>query len=306
MATVGTVASVAAWRVAVTAVALAMVGGVVITNVPGNSLVNWRQHPVPGRVFAHTPIILLLLALHPFIVEGLRRAAGIPARRFAAGFGAVLIGSAVAMVLLTVAAPGTMENLLTREWGLLEPLHLAMYAVSVMACREAARVAGPRHPRRVVYRTITAVLAVMMLEEIDYLGIGGNVVEWFGAPRARIRGVYVGSLHDLLGLAEHHGATTLGLLIAVVLAGVAYLVWRSPALLAELGSATSLPLIVTVVFMALAQADDLFGFPSIKLAPRGPEMEYEEPLELFALQGLLASLVLKLRRELRRPRAAAP
>ena len=291
--------AIATWRLVLTGVAVAMLAAVVVTNVPGNPLVNWKDHPVPGRVFAHTPVVLLLFALHPTIVAGLRRLARIPLGRFVPGFGAVLVGVAVAMVLLTVAAPGTMQNLMTREWGLVEPLQFAVYGAGVLACREAARVVGAGHPRRGLYRAGAVVLAVLMLEEIDYLGIGGNVVEWFGAPRGRIRGVYVGSLHDLLNLAEHYGTTAFVLLVATVLVVVAYLLQRSTALFAELRSATSLPLLVTVVLMGLAQADDLIGFAGVMLAPEGPTIAFEEPLELLALLGLLASLLLKLGRELR-------
>lgn len=302
---VGPAPALATWRLVVAGVAVAMLAAVVVTNVPGNPLVTWRAHPVPGRVFAHTPAVLLLLALHPAITAGLRRLGRIPIRQFAPGFGAVLLGVAVAMVLLTVAAPDTTQNLMTREWGLVEPLQFAVYGAGVLACREAARIVGAGHPRRGLYRVGAVVLAVMMLEEIDYLGIGGNVVEWFGAPQGRIRGVYVGSLHDLLNLAEHYGTTAFVLLVATVLLVAAYLLHRSTALLAELRSATSLPLLVTVVLMGLAQADDLIGFAGLTLAPEGPTMAFEEPLELLALLGLLASLVLKLGRELRGQAAGA-
>ena len=274
-----------------------MVVGTILTSIPENPWVSWRRYQAVGHVFSHTAVALTLVGLWPRLLAGWRRPAPIDRRRFATRLAGIVIGLAGTAALLTLLAPRAMHNLLTREWGLAEALQFSAYGVGALICREAARTIRPDHPRRPLYRVGILVLVVLMLEEIDYLGLGAALMSLFGAVRGRIDGTYVGTLHDLLNLAVAHSVLALVPFVVFLALALPWLRRHGPMLLAELRSGTSAPLLPAIVFMALAQADDIFGFPGFRIGGDGPVVAFEEPLELLALVCLNASLILKLNRE---------
>jgi hypothetical protein len=254
-----------AWRSIMLALGVTMVVGSVVTNIPDNAWLSWKQHQVAGKVFSHTAVALVVLGLWPRLLAALPLAARVSH---------------------------------SREWGLVEPVQFAAYGVGALICREAARALERDHPRRSLYRAGVVVLAVLMLEEIDYLGLGSGMLNLFGATRGRIDGVYVGALHDLLNLAVQYSVIALIPVFALLALALPWLRRQWPVLVAELRSSTSAPLIPAMALMALAQIDDIVGFPGLRFGSVGPVVAFEEPLELLALLCLNASLVLKFCREL--------
>ena len=274
-----------------------MVLGTILTCIPDNPWLSWRRHQVVGHAFSHTAVALTVIGLWPKLLTTMRRPVPIHRRRFAIGLAGIVIGLAGSTALLTLAAPDAMYNLLTREWGLAEPFQFAAYGVGALICREAARTIPRDHPRRPLYRVGILVLVVLMLEEIDYLGLGAALMSLFGAVHGRIDRTYVGTLHDLLNLAVSYSVLALIPFFVFLTLALPWLRRHWPMLLGELRSGTSAPLLPAMVLMALAQADDIFGFPGLRLTVDGRVVAFEEPLELLALVCLTASLVLKLNRE---------
>jgi hypothetical protein len=197
--------------------------------------------------------------------------------RFALGLGAgavCLLGA----LALRAAAPRVFQRF-GDESGLFEPATFVCYAAGALHLWRAAAAAQGAARRHL--QLLAGVYALLVLEEVDYLGI-------FGAFLGKPGGVYTGALHDLVSLFAHGvlGAGAAAAL-AAALAGLAWLAWRrawlSPLLLAaQLRSRDLAWALAAAALLAVAAVLDTrlvhwFGLPTL-----------EEALELPASIWLLA------------------
>ena len=256
---------------------------------------------------------LVLLGLAPRCRAWLERLPAVPARSRIVWFAASLAVPLVAMVALRAAAPAYAHQVLTREWGLVEPAQFALY----LGAAWLAFARAGRHPRAApearFFRLAGWVCVVLALEEIDDLGVVSTTARLLGVPRGRIGGVYVGGLHDLLNLASRYSAVLPAIvagLAAVATAGWVVARGLGRVLAREAGSATSLPLVGALLFMTLAQLTDIDDRPAAPLTDpvlartRVVGNLREEPLELLAVICLDAALALKLAARLDKPHRA--
>jgi hypothetical protein len=170
-----------------------------------------------------------------------------------------VLGTGVGMGILVLAlamrwpAPELFERW-SRPEGIWEPLTLVAYLSAALLLRAAARGRAARDRRHLDLFALGYVL--LILEELDYLGI-------FGALIRRVNGVYVGSPHDLIGLAVEGLLPFWAVaLAAVVVAGALASLLRSghlqPARFARtLFSWSGLWVLVGVAFLGIAQFEDL-------------------------------------------------
>jgi SSS family solute:Na+ symporter len=278
-----------------------VLGGLLFTaaavlQVPGNPLMNRgdRYHRMVSTVLAHAAVLVGLLGIWPCRHRWLAVAAAGAARaRWAAIVAAAVLPQLA--VVLTASLWPAYGRALTREWGPLEPLSVAGYAVSAWLALEIARTRARRGIDGRPWRLVAAVCVLLALEEMDYLGIVGSLV-------GRVGGVYVGTLHDLLNLAAHRPALLLplGLAAAAALAAL----WRTGCLTAaflreELGAGSSLPVYLGLAALGLAEVADIQGDV---LTALGGVFRYpvEEPLELLGAVLLTSGIFLKYVRDRRR------
>lgn len=164
-----------------------------------------------------------------------------------------------------------------RETGVFEPLSLFGYSVAGMTLFATGRGRSGADRRHLQF--LGTVFFLLVLEEVDYLGIFGGVI-------GRVDGVYVGSPHDLVNLAA---AGLLSPAVALVLVGVvaalAGAAWKAgflqPMRLARtLFSGTGLWLLGGGILLFTGLAEDAY------LLDLGP-VQLEELLELTGVVLLL-------------------
>jgi hypothetical protein len=273
------------YLVAGTVLALA----VAVLNVPDNPLLELRRHQLAGTVLAHAAFGLLALGLWPHLLAAMPRLTG---RRLAV----VVLAAGAAMTGLSFAAPRYGHQILTREWGLVEPAQFALYLVLAGLAFRFARAREERARR--LYRLVGVGGIAMALEEVDYLGVVALVAKLGGASRGRIDGKHVGAFHDFPSVLWDRGL--LLPVAAVVVAVVAILLIRmSPGLrVVWRESAPRLPLVAGAVLMALAQVkdidDDRFLLPLVYQGPQVASL-LEEPIELLGSLCLAGWLLWKLK-----------
>jgi hypothetical protein len=278
---------------------LVLIVVVLLFNVPGNPVLEFRQHRVAGMVLGHSGLVLLAFGLAPILSRALPAAAGIDARWLAVLLAIPVVGFGAAMVALAVAWPSYAHQLLTREWGLIEPLQFVLYLVAARLCFAMAHrsVAKPSSQR--LYRLGGWVFRLFALEEIDYLGVPSSLARLAGVEGSRIGSSYVGALHDIANVAAEYGLVWI-LLLVIGLGALAVFWWASggrAATVCHMLSWRLLPAGAGVGLLGLAQVKDVNG---ALLAPltRSPLLDdlLEEPLELLAILALNVTLVLELAR----------
>ncbi|HXG17113.1 MAG TPA: hypothetical protein VNK50_12755 [Calidithermus sp.] len=262
--------------------------------VLGPSVVDWHRHQTLGTVLAHASAGLTALGLAAPAAAVLRRQALHP-RRLALGPWLVLGATAAGLALLVRLAPGIAREVITREWGLVEPLQFVAYGTAAGLAFAHARLRGLEGGPRAVYLTAGVWASVQALEEVDYLGALSTLAALAGAPRGRVRGRHLGGFHDLVNIAWGEGAVGLTVLAATLLGVAALAAWRfGPALsrwvraLAhEIRPGDAALLGVNVTLLTLAQLNDVddrifagTGLPTGKLV--------EEPAELVAALALVS------------------
>lgn len=276
-----------------------LTGALLLFNVPGNPVLEFRRHRVAGMMLGHTAVVLLALGLAPRLSRALPAAAAMDARRLAARLVGGVAGVAVAMVALATAWPDYAHQLLTREWGVIEPLQFVFYLVAARLCFAMAhRSSGRRAPLR-LYRLGGWVFRLFALEEIDYLGVPSSLARLAGVERSRVGGSYVGALHDALNVAAQYGLVWIPLL-ALGLAALAASWWISggrAATVRDMVSWRLLPAVIGAALMGLAQAKDVHD-EHFAAATRERIFDdlLEEPLELVAVLAVNVTLVLELAR----------
>lgn len=272
------------------AAGLAAVAAHAASLAPGHPLVDWSHHQTLGIVASHVAIGLLGLGLAPPAWAWLRRRSARPGS-LGPRVWALLAAAAAAQVILIVLAPGYARQVITREWGLVEPLQFTAYlGTAGLALAHAGRRAGEA---RVVHLGAGVWALIMALEEVDYLGLVSGLASLAGAPRGRVSGRHLGGLHDLLNIA--HGAGVLWLVVgAAGLGALGLLAWALrpgrrrwvAALGAEARAGGPGLLALAAALMALGELNDIddrifdgTGLPTGKFV--------EEPAELLAALALL-------------------
>jgi hypothetical protein len=229
--------------------------------------------PLVSYLAAYAAVFLLLVefARHRETVAA-RWTATAPQRRQAVALG-LTIGVLALGLTLRAYAPARFQVFLLAEYGLAEPATLFAYLGSTIILFGASRRLEGRERKH--WQFITAMYLLLGLEEIDYFGI-------IGAFIGRIKGVYAGSLHDLIRLTTEGvlGPVGLAAVLAIFLV-VAAALWRlgylqPRALVSMLVSRSFVWVVVALGFYLIAAADetDLFGWRA--------NPPYEELLELSA------------------------
>jgi hypothetical protein len=289
----------------------ALVAGCVLTfvlllfNIPGNPILELRDHRVAGMVLGHSGVVLLAIGLAPALSRRLPAAVAMKTPRLVMRLGIAVAAVAVVIIAVALAWPSYAHQLLTREWGVVEPLQFTLYLVAARLCfGMAQRSAGGLSSGR-LYRLGGWIFRLFALEEVDYLGVPSSVARLAGVEGSRVGQSYVGALHDTLNVAAQYGFIWI-LLLVLVLAAVGALWWISGGRLAtvrDLLSWRALPAAGGVGLMALAQAKDVHDAHFSWARSRLLNDLLEEPLELVAILALNVTLVLELVRLERRARS---
>jgi hypothetical protein len=293
----------------------ALIAGSVLTavvllfNVPENPVLELRQHRVAGMVLGHSALVVLAIGLAPTLSRTLPTAAAMDARRLAMLLGLAVVGFGAAMVAVAAAWPDYAHQLLTREWGLVEPLQFVLYLIAARLCFAMAHRSIRQRSSLRLYRLGGWVFRLFALEEIDYLGVPSSLARLAGVEGSRVGHSYVGALHDTLNVAAQYGVIWIPLLV-VGLGAVATLWWISGGradAVRDMLSWRLLPAVAGLGLMGLAQAKDVHD---AHLAPwarsRLIDDLLEEPLELVAILALNVTLVLELVRLERRVQLDRP
>ena len=276
---------------------------VLLFNVPGNPVLELRQHRVAGMVLGHSGLVLLAIALAPTLSRALPTAAAMDARRLAVLLGLVVAGFTAAIVALAAAFPEYAHQLLTREWGLVEPLQFVLYLIAARLCFAMARRSIARRSSLRLYRLGGWGFRLFALEEIDYLGVPSSLARLAGVEGSRVGHSYVGAPHDMLNVAAQYEVVWIPLL-GLGLGALAALWWIGDGRAGTVRDMLSwrlLPAIAGVGLMGLAQAKDVHD-AQLASWERSRLLDdlLEEPLELVAILGLNVTLVLELVRLERR------
>lgn len=278
---------------------------IVLFNVPGNPFLELRQHRVAGMVLGHVGLVLLALGVAPALSRALPVAAAMDARRLAVVLGAGVVGLAGAMVALAAAWPDYSHQLLTREWGLVEPLQFTLHLVAARICFAMAHRSAGRQASLRLYGLGGWAFRLFALEEIDYLGVPSSLARLAGVEGSRVGGSYVGALHDWLNVTAQYGVVWIPLL-GLGVGGVVALWWITggrAAAVVDMLSWRLLPALAGVGLMAVAQAKDVSDAQLGGLMRRRLlDHLLEEPLELIAILAVNVTLVLELARLERRAR----
>jgi hypothetical protein len=282
-------------RRAALALGLVLLGLVVIFAVPGNGIFETGEqaHQLLGTLLSHLAVLLLLWSLFPSLRRLVPRLDQVSERALGGMLAASLVAPLAIVIVLGVVAPHATHQLVTREWGVVEPLQVALYAIAVALCRAIRAELGDHDPARAIYGAGAVVAGVFLLEEMDYLGVLNAVVRASGAPGGRIGRKHIGGIHDVLDAGSQVlGLAAVAIGMAVALAALWMLLGRYRApLRRELARRSAVPLVIYAASLVLAETIDfddqlLAGLPGV----RG----MEEPLELTALLALNAALVLRL------------
>jgi hypothetical protein len=193
-------------------------------------------------------------------------------RRSALGAAAVLVTLLGALAMRTWA-PGPFGKF-SRENGLWEPLSLLLYWGSAIVILRAVPNAGDRAAWRRPWLAVAGAYVFLGFEEIDWFSV-------FGALIGRIRGVYAGSLHDVIRLVAEGVLSPVGLSVVVAALGVVgILLWREgwidPRLLGRLARGGELVWFVAgfaCLWIAASEEAHLFGWFAREPTP-------EEAIEL--------------------------
>jgi hypothetical protein len=276
---------------------------VLLFNVPGNPLLEFRQHRVAGMVLGHSGLVLLAIGLAPTLSRALPTAVAMDARRLAMLLSVAVVGFGAAVVAMAAAWPDYAHQLLTREWGLVEPLQFVLYLIAARLCFSMARRSVARRSSLRLYRLGGWVFRLFALEEIDYLGVPSSLARLAGVEGSRVGHSYVGALHDMLNVAAQYEVVWIPLLV-LGLGALAALWWISggrAATVRDMLSWRLLPAVAGVGLMGLAQSKDVHD-AHLASWERSRLLDdlLEEPLELVAILALNVTLVLELVRLERR------
>jgi hypothetical protein len=280
-------------RRAALALGLMLVGLVAFFAVPGNGVFETGRHQLAGTILSHLAMLTLLSGAAPTLRRAVARLDTVPPDRLGLMLAAGVVGPIIAVSGLRFAAPRATHQLLTREWGVVEPLQVALYLTAAWLCLAIRNGLAVGDRARTLYRAGAIAALVFALEETDYLGVLNLLVRAAGAPEGRFGRKHIGGFHDMLDAAAQQVsfpvvplAELAGLLALWMLFGRFHDALRREAL-----RPSSVPLGIFVVALLAAQVvdiDDQFIPPSLAIRI------LEETLELVAVLALDAALILRL------------
>jgi hypothetical protein len=283
------------------ALGVALVPLVILFAVPGNGVFETNAHQQVGTVLSHVAVFTLLWGAFPSLRRVVPRLDALSGPALGGVLAGVVVLTVVPIVALGVIAPHATHQVVTREWGIVEPMQAAGYAIALALCRAIRAELAARDPARDVFGAGAIVMGVFLLEEIDYLGLLTVLVQALGAPDGRLGRKHIGGLHDILDAGtQMWGLAVIALLVGLALVAVWMLLGRYRAtIVREVASRTAVPLAVYAVTFLLAETIDfddqlVASLPAVKIL--------EEPMELAAILCLNVALVLRLqtaRREAR-------
>jgi hypothetical protein len=251
-------------------------------------------HQLAGTVASHLGMLLALWAVVPDLRRVIPRIDDVADQTLYIWLAIAVAVPFAVVTTVHVVAPHASHQILTREWGIVEPLQVTLHAGGVWLCSLILGALPSGDRARVLYQAGALGIIVLILEEIDYLGLLSLAFELAGARGGRLGRKHIGGFHDVVDA----GTQFFGLLV-IVAAGAAVLValWivlgrYRTALLREATRPSVVPFAVFLVAMLGAQLTDIDDLllPTF-LAIRG----LEEALELLAAFALVAGLLLRLR-----------
>jgi hypothetical protein len=266
-------------------------GAVLVLDVPG--VADIRSHRSAYTVLSHLALALIVFGLSPRFRGWVAQAASLPSSRQVQGLAVAIVGPLVVMAVFGVVAPRYAHELLTREWGIVEPLQFVLWLTAAWLAFERARRDVRGGADHHAFRLAGGACILMALEEVDYLGVVSLVARAAGVPNGRIGGQHIGGFHDLVNAVGKVSLLLSLLAVGVVTALViGWVVSRGLHRVAfrEIVSPTTLPLLGTVAFLAIAQLADI-DHPALQWLEA---LSVEEPMELMAVVCVNASLIAKL------------
>ena len=276
---------------------LVCLGATLVLDVPG--VADVRRFRSGAMVLSHLSLTLIAFGLSPRFPSWVLRAAALSPRQRIFCLAGALAGPLFVMALVLVVAPSYGHELFTREWGIIEPLQFVLWLTAAWLAFERARRDRDGSAEHRAFRLAGWGCILLAIEEIDYFGVVTVVAKVAGVPDGRIFGHHIGGLHDIvntLGKASLVlGLVTLGIGVALILGWV----WSRGlhrVAIREILSPTALPLVGTVLFLAIAELADidhpvltgLLGQFALVRRLR------EEPMELLAVICVNASMLAKL------------
>jgi hypothetical protein len=278
-------------------IGLVCLAAVLVLNVPG--VATLRAHKVPATALSHLALTLIALGLSPRFPRWVERAAALSTRQRLVGLAIALAGPLLVMIVVGLVSQPYGHQLFTREWGIVEPLQFILWLTASWQAFEIARREGRDTADGRTFRLAAWVAVLLALEEIDYLGIVSIIAKAAGAPSGRIGGHHIGGIHDVV---NELGKASLVLgAVALALGAALLFAWAVSrglhrTVVREILSPTALPLVGTVVFMAIGQLADMDHPVLDHLLGDGGVLRdlSEEPMELLAIICVNASLLAKL------------
>src|SRR5512145_2682539 len=117
------------------ALGLVLVGLVVLFAVPGNGILETRHYQPFGTILAHLAMLLVLWSVFPALRALVPRLDDVSVSRLGAVLVAIVVTPLVVLTVMRLAAPQATYQLITREWGIVEPFQVAFYAIALALCR---------------------------------------------------------------------------------------------------------------------------------------------------------------------------
>ncbi len=255
------------------------------------------RNQLAGTVASHLGMLLILWGAAPALRRVLTRLDDVADDTLRSMLAIGVVAPTGAVIVLHGVAPRATHQVLTREWGVVEPLQVALYVAAVWLCRAIVRCLPGRDEARALYTAAAILIVVLILEEIDYLGVLALLAELAGARGGRLGRKHIGGLHDVVDA----GTQFLGLVVIVAGAiAVLLVVWSllgryRAAILREARRPSVVPFAVFVAAMLGAQLTDIDDLLLPPFLPILPIRVLEESLELMAALALSAGLILRLR-----------
>lgn len=294
-------------RRATLALGLVLVGLVVLFAIPGNGVLDTGRNRVFGTVLSHLAMLTLLWGAAPALRRAVARLDGVAGAMLGYALALLIVAPVVVVTVVRLAAPRATHQLLTREWGVVEPLQFALYVTAFWLCLAIRRQLGSEDRARAIYRAGAIGTAILLLEEIDYLAVLNLLVIGAGASSGRLGRKHIGGLHDVIdawtqqtGLVIVAAIVTLAVLAAILAVWVGLRGYRA-ALRHEAGRPSAALLALFVAAVVTAQLIDI---DDRVLTGGGRDIGMlEEPLELAAALVLNAALIVRLREAQRESRS---
>jgi hypothetical protein len=141
----------------------------IATTVPGAFETDGPQ--LAGTVASHIGMLLALWSVVPDLRRVITRLNDVDDHTLYTWLAVAVVVPFVVVTALLVVAPHATHQILTREWGIAEPLQVALYAGGVWLCRLIVAALPPGDGTRVLYKVGAVGIVILILEEIDYLGL---------------------------------------------------------------------------------------------------------------------------------------